>query len=154
MASQRRVKVFGVLTFLVVVTILFWTSSLRREHADDFYIRTVQALDQQPELLEPLVPKSEDAKEATRQMAERLNEAARVAKSNANAKAPKPDSPRNLVGVGNAADATWERRRPGSQDQSREETEEDHEVEAELNSILKRSPSEYSPTSIYLSCAR
>lgn len=91
-----------------------------------------------------------DDEEVTRKMSERLKEAAQVAKDNANAKAPKPDPPSSLVGVGSAAEGARDVRSvtgrkkmaaADAQEPVKEETPEDHEVEVELNSILKKSPS-------------
>lgn len=87
--------------------------------------------------------------EIAKQMAERLKQAAQVAKDNTNAKAPKPDPPSSLVGVGSAAEGSSERTVAGrkkystgeAQEPVKEETQEDHDVEVELNSILKKSPS-------------
>ena len=105
-----------------------------------------------------------------KKMAESLKEAAQVAKDNANAKAPKPDPPSQLVGVGSAADGARGDERSvagrkkfggvagtggqsgsgsGSGEEQKvvkeveEESEEDHQIEVELNSILKKSPSKF-----------
>lgn len=86
-------------------------------------------------------------------MQERLQEAAQVAKDNANAKAPKPDPPSAVIGKGSAAQRAKDekgvagRKKYGGGDQKVEketkETREDGEVETELNRILKKSPSEF-----------
>lgn len=91
--------------------------------------------------------------EETVKMTERLQEAAKVAKGNANAKAPnKPDSPIDIIGKGNAANGAGvakqgRRKGDGAQGVVKEETKEDVEVETELNSILKKSPSTFSLSS-------
>lgn len=154
MPSMRRIKVFGLVVFLLVVTILFWTASLRQRRAQDprtagdFYAKTVNALNRNPI---GGWSGSED-EEVAKTMAQRLAEAAQVAKDNANAKAPKPDPPSSLVGVGSAAEGSRDERSVAgrkkfptaeAQEPIKEETKEDHDVEAELNSILKKSPSEY-----------
>lgn len=147
MPSLRRIKVFGLLVFLFAITVLFYTASLRQQRtsAGDFYDRTVNALNRQP-------PKAGTGdEEVAAAMAKSLKEAAKVAKDNANAKAPKPDPPSEVVGVGSSAEGA-ERGVAGrkkftvggqgeTQEPMREETKEEHEVESELNSILKRSPS-------------
>ena len=124
----------------------------------DFYSKTLNALDKKTGSV--LGENTEDAigagsgSEAGKGMQQRLNEAARVAKGNANAKAPKPDPPSAVIGVGSAADgAAGERSVAGRkmyggegkeavQKVIGEESEEEHEVEVELNGILKKSPSE------------
>ncbi len=91
-----------------------------------------------------------DDEEVAKQMAERLKEAATVAKNKANAKAPKPDPPSALVGVGSAAEGA-EKGAAGrkiavdeeKQEPIVEETEEERELEAELNNILKKAPGDY-----------
>lgn len=119
----------------------------------DFYAKTKNALEKtKPDTggggKEAVL--GSDDEEVTRKMSERLKEAAQVAKDNANAKAPKPDPPSSLVGVGSAAEGARDERSvtgrkkmaaADAQEPVKEETPEDHEVEVELNSILKKSPS-------------
>jgi hypothetical protein len=153
---MRRIKVFGLLIFLVVITLLFWTASLRQQRepdsrtVGDFYQKTVNGLNKKPSTGGTTGESDDD--EVAKAMAQSLKEAAQVAKDKANAKAPKPDPPSILVGVGSAAEGAGERGVAGRkkfgagdpQEPVKEETQEDHEVEAELNSILKKSPSKYS----------
>jgi hypothetical protein len=157
MPSMRRVKVFTLLIFLFVITLLFYTASLRQTRAEDsrtigdFYDRTVNALNTKNKASE--TSPTEDELIA-KKMAESLKEAAQVAKDNANAKAPKPDPPSQVVGVGSAAEgargderSVAGRKKFGGTGEEQKvvkeekETEEDHEIEVELNSILKKSPS-------------
>lgn len=88
--------------------------------------------------------------EESRAMQQRLKEAADSAREKANAKAPKPDPPSAVVGVGSAAEgAAGERgvggrkKHTGSGESQKpvEETEEEHGAEVELNAILKKAPS-------------
>jgi hypothetical protein len=156
---MRRVKVFGLLILLVVVTILFWTASLRQQQepdsrtVGDFYQKTVNGLNKKPSTGGSTGglgdDDDDDDEEVSKAMAQRLKEAAQVAKDNTNAKAPKPDPPSSLVGVGSAAEGASERGVAGrkkfaagdAQAPVSEETEEDRKVDAELNSIMKKSPS-------------
>jgi glutaredoxin len=152
---MRRVKVFGLLILLIVVSLLFWTASLRQQReldsrtVGDFYQKTVNGLNKQSSMGGSKQGPAEDDDEVAKAMAQRLKEAAQVAKDNANAKAPKPDPPSSLVGVGSAAEGASERGVAGrkkvaagdAQTPVIEETEEDRKVDAELNSILKKSPS-------------
>lgn len=90
----------------------------------------------------------EDVKART----QRLQDAAKLAKEKANSKSPKPDAPSDVEGVGSAAEGARDRgvagrkKIPGGEAQEplKEETKEEHDVEVELNSILKKSPSEFS----------
>jgi hypothetical protein len=147
---MRRIKVFGLLVLLVVVTLLFWTASLRQQETDvdDFYQKTVNGLNKKPSTAGSKGGLEGDD-EVAKAMTQRLKEAAQVAKDNANAKAPKPDPPSSVVGVGSAAEGASDRGIAGrkkfaagdAQQPVMEETEEDRKVDAELNSILKKSPS-------------
>lgn len=86
-------------------------------------------------------------------MQQRLKEAADSAKEKANAKAPKPDPPSVVVGVGSAAEGgSGERGVAGrkkfghdgeAQKPVKEESEEEHNAEVELNAILKKAPSKF-----------
>lgn len=153
MPSKRRMRVFSLLIFLFAITLLFYTASLRqsREHdlrtVGDFYDKTVNALNSKNRAV-----KNEEDELVAKKMAESLKEAAQVAKDNANAKAPKPDPPSQVVGVGSAAEgargderSVAGRKKFGGEEQKvvkeEEESKEDHEIEVELNSILKKSPS-------------
>jgi hypothetical protein len=156
MPSTRRVKILGLLIVICVVTILFWTSSNRApdsQSADEFYSKTIKGLNKKPDSIV-------DDEEIARQMALRLKEAAQLAKNNANAKAPKPDPPSAVVGMGNAAEgASGERAVAGrkkftsgageGQEPVKEETEEEHEVTEALNGILKKSPSKFPSPRLY-----
>ncbi|TVY15909.1 Monothiol glutaredoxin-7 [Lachnellula arida] len=152
MPSMRRIKVFGLLVVLFVITVLFYTGSLRQNSpqdsrtAGDFYDRTVNALNNK----KPAGGTSDDDQVAAA-MAKSLKEAAQVAKDNANAKAPKPDPPSIVLGVGSAAEGAREEksvagRKKFTTGEAQEpikdnvETKEDHDIEVELNSILKKSP--------------
>jgi len=120
MPSQRRIKVFGLLIFLFVIVILFWSSSTSPGQGlrtgDDFYKKTVNALDKNGGTagkdkvaagsgkgkgkVAGAGKDDEDDEEVAKAMSQRLKEAAQIAKDKANAKAPKPDPPSSVVGVG------------------------------------------------------
>lgn len=142
MPSLRRIKVFGLLLFLFALTLFFYAAQSRQHptlDTGDFYGRTVNALNKQ---------KPGGDEEVAAAMAKSLKDAAKLAKDNANAKAPKPNAPSEVVGVGSAAGergvAGRKKFTTGGDAQVRiqeePETEEQHRVEVELNSILKRSP--------------
>ncbi|KAJ8058257.1 hypothetical protein OCU04_012451 [Sclerotinia nivalis] len=158
MASMRRIKIFGLLVLIAVVSLLFYTSSLRQQRnvaagTGDFYTKTMKGLGKQ-EVAEAGAGaggKSDDDEKVAKQMAQRLRDAADKAKDNANAKAFKPDPPSQVVGKGNAAEGQGERSVAGRKKiggekaqevvkEKDEEEKEDVEVTTELNAILKKSP--------------
>jgi glutaredoxin len=158
MPSRRRFRALITLSIILVVIFLLYTAS-RRSPEDtssvgDFYHKTKNALENKKSDVKGANGKSPEDQEVSRQMSERLKEAAQVAKDNANAKAPKPDPPSEVVGVGSAAEGAREdklvgKKRKGTGDSQapiKEENKEDHAVEDELNSILKKSPSKSSQT--------
>ncbi|CZR60890.1 related to glutaredoxin [Phialocephala subalpina] len=135
--------------------------------ASDFYSKTKIALDNQNNPKKPGTPGAKDSiigtgnekgdggefggDEESKAMQQRLKEAADSAKEKANAKAPKPDPPSAVVGKGSAAEgASGERSVAGRkkfgvvggevQEPIKEESEEEHNAEVELNLILKKSP--------------
>lgn len=157
MPSLRRVKLFSLLIFLLVITLLFYTASVRQSRTQDqrtvgdFYDKTVNALNSKNK---NNVGVGTEDEIIAKKMAESLKDAEKAAKDKANAKAPKPDPPSSVIGVGSAAEgarddersvAGRKKFREGGEAQEpvkeKEETEEEHEVEVELNSILKKSPS-------------
>lgn len=158
-------KVYGIVVFLAVVTFLLWSASLRQRRvadlrsAGDFYSKTLNALGQQPEPHTTVNGDVEDSEEVSRAMSERLKEAAQVAKDKANKKAPKPDDPSELVGVGNAMKGQSEEKGVAGRkkyqppvgpqaplkDEKEEEKVEDIEAQNELVAILKKGPSKSFP---------
>lgn len=170
---MRRIKIFFLLIFIFVITILFYTNSARSSQtpdlrtASDFYSKTKNALDNQNNPKKPGTPGAKDTvlgtgngeeggkgdlggDEESKAMQQRLKEAADSAKEKANAKAPKPDPPSAVVGKGSAAEGAGERSVAGRkkfgagsgdvQEPIKEESEEEHDAEVELNLILKKSP--------------
>lgn len=168
---MRRIKVLGLLIVIAIVTLLLYSKSgqseLEASQTGDFFYKTKSALERTPVgggastagKGKVVGTSSEEDKEASRA---RLKEAAQVAKDNANLKAPKPDPPSKVVGIGSAAEGAEKsvagRKKfnaGGSEAQEpireEEESEEDQDVKAEFNSILKKAPSEYFPPPIFQS---
>ncbi|KAF1923847.1 glutaredoxin domain-containing protein [Didymella exigua CBS 183.55] len=147
MPSQRRMRLFGVLFLVAVVTILYMTRSAAQTHASDFYTKTSEAL-QQHEFAEAAKQRDADS------VGTRLKAAEEAAKKKADEKGAEfhkavegkdksvagrvkieGDKPAPVPGV--AAQGG----RPRDQAAMKEhETPEDHDVEIELNAILKKSP--------------
>lgn len=112
----------------------------------DFYRKTMNAIDKksgQQRMAGTYVynpNEDEDDEAVARAMAERLKLAEQKARSSANSKGPhKPDAPEDVVGVGSSASGQVKK---GDGKEKVIENDEDHEVETELNSILKKSPGE------------
>ncbi|KAH7326599.1 glutaredoxin domain protein [Stachybotrys elegans] len=77
------------------------------------------------------------------QMQERLKAAEQQAKEQANEKGGlRPDPPSNVIGVGSSAGGQGKKGKGGANEpkDAAEESEEQHQAEMELNSILKKSP--------------
>lgn len=160
MPSQRRLRVLTYLVLAGVVTLLFFTSQARHSRdADtrslqDFYSKTVNAMGKGHAAAAPgqrvIADHDVDADgdiddddtALAREMAARLRQAEQKAKDNAKAKAPnKPEFPEEVIGVGSSAGGQKKPAPKGKPGSELEETEEDREVKAELNAILKKSPS-------------
>lgn len=158
MPSQRRVKLFFYIILAGVVTLLLFTSHLRQTQPrdprtiQDFYYKTKNAMDRSggggagpgPGQQKVIAHDhdadgdiDEDDEVMAKQMADRLRQAEQKAKENANAKAPnKPDLPSEVIGVGSSAEGQHKK----GLAEPEHETKEEHEVEMELSSILKKSP--------------
>jgi hypothetical protein len=143
-------RIFGVLVFCVVFYILYLTSNSRHTRSPDFYSKTKQALDRDRRPHHPHAPQNtvgiDDEDEALAlDLASRLRDAEQAAKDNANAKSPRPESidavedKQKLVVQDIVADkATADKKEEAL---SKAESEEDYDVEQEMNRLLKRSPS-------------
>jgi hypothetical protein len=147
MPSQRRMRLFGVLFLVTVVVILYMSRSGSQTHASDFYTKTQEAL-QQHEFAEAAKQRDADS------VGTRLKAAEEAAKKAADDKSAeyhkavegkdksvagrvKIDGEKATPVPGVAAQGG----RPRDQAAQKEsETPEDHEVEIELNAILKKSP--------------
>ncbi|KAK4103169.1 glutaredoxin [Parathielavia hyrcaniae] len=161
MPSQRRLRAITYLILAGVVVLLYVTSQSHHSHGpdsrslQDFYSKTVNALDKshgagasggQKNVADHDVDADGDIDEddalVAKQMADRLRQAEQKAKDGAQAKGPKkPESPQEVIGVGSSAGGqkqpAQEAKGGGTEG---EETDEDHEVDAVLDSILKKSP--------------
>ncbi|KAL2263383.1 hypothetical protein VTK26DRAFT_7022 [Humicola hyalothermophila] len=165
MPSQRRFRVIIYLVLAGVVTLFFMTRGAREPDTQaiaDFYHKTANAMHRADAGAEKAVAghgvdadgdvgandndDDDDDDVLAKQMAERLKEAEKQAKDSARAKGPnKPDVPEAVIGVGSSASGQ-ERGAAGSrvtaQDADEKEVtpEEDRAIEAELDSIFKKSP--------------
>lgn len=153
MPSQRRTRTFGLLFLITIIVILYTTRSGTQTHASDFYTKTQEAL-QQHEFAEAARQRDADsvgsrlraAEEAAKKMADEKSaeyhkavEGAGKDKSVAGRVKLDGDKASPVPGV--AAQGG----RPRDQQPVGGETAEDHDVEIELNAILKKSPGTLTP---------
>lgn len=175
MPSPRRVRLLLLAGICTALLIIVYSSRGRLENQSphDFYRKTVSAIDnnQKPPPgpnggqtgstrssgLKPLKPADRDrdgdidAEDEIlgAEMQERLREAEVKAKAKANEKAPRPDPPSHVIGVGSSADG-----QDGSSDKGDAKVvEEERDAEAELSSILKKSPSKSCAVNLLCECA-
>lgn len=160
MPSPRRLRVLLIGVVAIVITTLVYTSQMRQSQGldtrtfGDFYSRTKGGLER-VHSGHKTTPDSEDGKDKdgdgdldaddaqlAKEMSDRLKAAEQKAKDSANAKAPKPDAPEKVIGVGNSAAGQDKTKDKSGNKLEEKETEEDHEIEATINEILKKSPGE------------
>ncbi|KAL8365923.1 hypothetical protein RB595_004617 [Gaeumannomyces hyphopodioides] len=168
MPSARRLRLLGTVAVAVLLTLLFM-SRLRQAGGPDtdslqgFYQKTKSAIDRAQAGGQPASkpgagaePKGqhlhpdkdadgdvdEDDHKLTQEVTDRLKAAEQQAKELANSKAPnKPDAPGNIIGVGSSAVGQGKKKKTKeSKPEVEDETEEDHKIADELDSILRRSP--------------
>ncbi|KAF1950826.1 thioredoxin-like protein [Byssothecium circinans] len=155
MPSQRRMRAFGLFLFLAIAITLYMTNSARQTRNSAFYVKTQEAL-QAREYMEATKQRDAESVES------RLKEAEDTAKKAANEKHDRylesvgggtPEQKGKSVGGGKFKIQDGEQKgvpgvatvggRPRDKLSSKEkeaESPEDHEVEVELNAILKKSP--------------
>ncbi len=171
MPSTRRLRVFGLAMACLVLLILYFSADSRRTHSHDFYTSTVKAMDAKTAAA-AAAKDAENAQNAD--VGQRLRDAEAAAKKAADAKTPNPnavvaavekevpilaDAAKNVAGrIKVKGGEKWDmgpgeeaagvgKEGGGGQAEGKEEpaeTQEEHDVEVELNLILKRSPSTFS----------
>ncbi len=169
MTMPRRLRALFLVVLAITIGILVYTSHLRQTQPrdtrtiQDFYQKTKAALDlgrssqaivdSSTGEAKGKIPFDKDAdgdidsddEQLATEMAGRLRAAEHQAKELANAKAPnRPDTPSSVIGVGSSAGG----QQKVSIDEAapdREETEEEHAIEEEMDRILKKSPGNYRP---------
>lgn len=165
MHPQRRAKFFGLVVILSVLIILYITSGARQTQNSEFYRRTSAALEKHAA---QAAKEAEDVARAQTDVKGRLKEAEQAAKQAANIKgaetgpakgdttnAQKPSPPYGQAVLTDGEEASAGSRHTGgdgvapigntgqtnSKSGDSEETDEEHAVEVEMNSILKKGPS-------------
>ncbi len=180
MPSTRRLRVFGLAMACLVLLILYFTADSRRTHSHDFYTSTVKAMDAKSAAAAAAAKDAENADVGQRlrdaEAAAKKAADAKTPNPNANAVVAAvekevpilADAAKNVAGrikvkggekwdmsTGKEAAGVGKEGGGGGQAEGKEEpaaeTQEEHDVEVELNSILKRSPSTFARLSC-LSC--
>ncbi|KAF9694716.1 hypothetical protein EKO04_007693 [Ascochyta lentis] len=148
MPSQRRMRLFGVLFLVTVVVLLYVTRSGTQTHVSDFYTKTQEAL-QQHDFAEAAKQRDADSVGTRLKAAE---DAAKKAASEKSAEFHKAVEGKDKSVAGRVKVEANDKAtpvpgvaaqggRPRDQAAMKEhETPEDHDVEMELNAILKKSP--------------
>ncbi|MCJ1338159.1 hypothetical protein MMC09_003444 [Bachmanniomyces sp. S44760] len=152
MPSNRRVKVMSVLLLFVVFTILYFTTNARRSN-QEFYDRTVAAMDEKAAAEkqkittdQDLSRKLKDAEDAARQVATDSatpnNKQPEVVLGGSEDRADDQSSTRGpRTRGGEKWDVSSGKDSPVAETEGeKEKTEEEKDVDLELNTILKRSP--------------
>jgi hypothetical protein len=150
MPSQRRMRFFGTLIVITIVVLFYMSRAAQQTQTSDFYTKTQQAL-QEKEFAEAAKQRDADS------VGSRLKAAEEQAKKNAGQKYTEvkesvegPDSKgvagRVKMDSEKVPGVAQQGGRPRDQAAMKEhETPEDHEVEIEMNAILKKSPSTSRP---------
>jgi hypothetical protein len=146
MPSQRRMRLYGTLIVITVVVLFYMSKGGQQTLNSDFYTKTQQAL-QEKEFAEAAKQRDADS------VGSRLKAAEKQAKKNAAEKyievkdsveGPESKSVAGRVKMDSdkVPGVAQQGGRPRDQAAMKEhETPEDHEVEIEMNAILKKSPS-------------
>lgn len=165
MPSPRRLRLLMLATLVTVVLILMYVSGFNDGAANDkrtikdFYHKTMdgmnkgnkppgQAVLDKGAAARPVPPGKDPGhgQEFAADTKERLKAAEQKAKAKANGKALRPDPPSQIVGVGNSAEGQAKKPKPAADDapsprpKAVAETDEEHEAEMDLKSILKKAP--------------
>ncbi|KAF2855889.1 thioredoxin-like protein [Plenodomus tracheiphilus IPT5] len=140
MPSQRRTRVYSILVVITIVVLLYMTKGARQTRESDFYTKTQQAL-QEKDFAEAARQRDADS------VGSRLKAAEEQAKKFADDKDKaihgdeKSVAGRVKIDGDKVPGVAAQGGRPRDQVAAKaHETPEDHEVEMELNAILKKSP--------------
>ncbi|KAL6710342.1 hypothetical protein ACN47E_009288 [Coniothyrium glycines] len=142
MPSQRRMRLYSILTITLIVVLFYVTRGAHQTQTSDFYTKTQQALEERQHLE---AAKQRDADS----IASRLKAAEEQAKNKADEKDKAIHGDSRKTNIAGRIEVDGDKvpgvaqqgGRPRDQAAILEhETPEDHEVELELNAILKKSP--------------
>ncbi|KAF1993530.1 glutaredoxin [Amniculicola lignicola CBS 123094] len=148
MPSPRRVKVFGLMVLLTILITLYLTGSARQTRQSDFYRKTQESLEareyeaaakqrDETNVKARLKAAEDEAKKHAEEKGQKYLDSVSGERSVAGRVKMTPDEKdKGVPGVANVGG------RPNDHEAVLQEgeTAEDHEVELELNAILKKSP--------------
>jgi len=148
MPSQRRVRLYGVLALVTIVVLLYMSRAAHQTHNSDFYTKTQQALQEREHAAaakqrdaESVQARLQAAEEQAKKAADSKDKSGKVAIEGSAKKGVagrvEIDSPDDKKVPGVAAQGGRTRDQTAMQ---KDETLEEHEVEMELDFILKQSP--------------
>jgi DNA-binding protein H-NS len=148
MPSQRRVRLYGILALVTIVVLLYMSRAARQTHSSDFYTKTQQAL-QEREHAAAAKQRDAESVQARLQAAEEQAKKAADSKDKSGKVAIEGTAKKGVAGRVEI-DSQDDKKVPGvaaqggrTRDQTamqKDETLEEHEVEVELDFILKQSP--------------
>ncbi|KAH9882257.1 hypothetical protein J1614_001429 [Plenodomus biglobosus] len=139
MPSQRRTRVYGIAILVTIFVLLYMTRGGRQTRESDFYTKTQQALQEKDFAqaarqrdAESVGSRLKAAEEQAKKMADDKDKAIHGDEKSVAGRVKIDDKVPGVAAQGG---------RPRDQAAAKEhETPEDHEVEMELNAILKKSP--------------
>jgi hypothetical protein len=148
MPSQRRVRLYGVLALVTIIVLLYISRGAHQTHNSDFYTKTQQALQEREHAeaarhrdAESVQSRLKAAEEQAKKSAEDKYASDKEAVEGPGKKGVagrvEIDSQDDKKGPGVAAQGGRTRDQAAMQ---KDETLEEHEVEMEMNTILKKSP--------------
>jgi hypothetical protein len=146
MPSQRRMRFFGTLIVITIIVLFYISRGAQQTQNSDFYTKTQQAL-QEKEYAEAAKQRDADSVGARLKVAEeqaKRGAEEKYVQAKAGVEGPDAKSVAGRVKVDSdkVPGVAQQGGRPRDQAAIKEhETPEDHEVEMEMNAILKRSPS-------------
>jgi len=146
MPSQRRTRLYAILLVVTIFVLLYLTQGARQTRESDFYTKTQQALLERDYVraakqrdADGVGSRLKAAEEQAKKLADGKDKAIHGDASSALAGRVKADGDK-ILGV--AVQGGRAREQAAAREN---ETPEDHEVEMELNAILKKSPSTFHP---------
>jgi Tfp pilus assembly protein PilX len=148
MPSQRRMRLYGVLVLVTIIVLMYMSRAGHQTQNSDFYTKTQQAL-QEREHAEAAKQRDAESVQLRLKAAEEQAKKSAEEKYTSDKEAVEGPGKKGVAGRVEI-DSQDDKKVPGvaaqggrSRDQAamkKDETMEDHEVEMEMNAILKKSP--------------
>jgi Tfp pilus assembly protein PilX len=148
MPSQRRMRLYGVLVLVTIIVLMYMSRAGHQTQNSDFYTKTQQAL-QEREHAEAAKQRDAESVQLRLKAAEEQAKKSAEEKYTSDKEAVEGPGKKGVAGRVEI-DSQDDKKVPGvaaqggrTRDQAamkKDETMEDHEVEMEMNAILKKSP--------------